>query len=173
KFSSLELPSLPVPQLSATLDRLKIAATPFAASMEDFTHFCALVEQFGEDNKAGPKFHKLLSQKAMQTKNWLSHDWWTQKAYLEGRDSVMIWSNPAFIGPKVSNIKGKENVALFVSKVIAEAIHFKQLLQNGYTPDGDKQICNDQYMKIYGTTRIPGDLIDTISYGDIKDNHCS
>ncbi|RWS11577.1 carnitine O-acetyltransferase-like protein [Dinothrombium tinctorium] len=166
---SSSLPSLPVPPLADTLHRLKLAAIPFALSSQHYTEFCSLVNEFGAENKAGVKLHSLLQAKAAKSKNWLSEDWWTQKAYLEGRDSVMIWSNPAFIGPKV-RIVGKDNVAYFVGKAITEALHFKQLLKEGKYPESGR-ICNDQYNKIYGTCRIPGETVDTIEYGDINDNN--
>lgn len=168
-----KLPILPVPPLEQTLEKLKVSATPFALSPEEFHEFCALIDDFGKPHNVGPKLHSLLSLKAQNTSNWLSHDWWVSKAYLEGRDSVMIWSNPAMVFPPIDVPEGRENVIRYIGNLILGCLDFKEFVKKGGNPDDVKgkgsQLCQDQYGKIFGTLRIPGVPSDSIVYGQLND----
>lgn len=88
------LPKLPVPELKDTLERLKVACTPFVADQDEYKAFAKLISDFTQEGGTGNKLYNLLKTKSTQSTNWLSHDWWLNKAYLEGRDPIMIWSNP-------------------------------------------------------------------------------
>lgn len=167
----IRLPNLPVPSLEESLEHLKSSAGPHAVNQEEFTEFMSIVNQFGK--KTGPKLRELLLQKASQTSNWLSSDWWVNKAYLEGRDPLMIWSNPGLICPRIeSPSNGREAVIKHVSHLIMAVLDFRSFLKRGDNPEpGVQNQCMDQYQKVFGTTRIPGKGKDSINFGNLQHNN--
>lgn len=71
--------------------------------------------------------------------------------------------------PKPANGSGKENVIDTVTKTILAALDFRNFLKNGGDPEGSKgKMCMDQYEKLFGTCRIPGEPSDLIHFGDLK-----
>jgi carnitine O-acetyltransferase len=163
-LSSSTLPSLPVPGLSETLEELKSKAGPHALNQEEFSEFVSIVNEFSKST--GPKLHELVQIKARQTSNWLSHDWWLNKAYLNGRDPLIIWSNPGLICPRVAVPSGRPNTIKYICHFLLGALDFKGRLARGETPD-DGPVCMDQYTKVFGTTRIPGETTDSIRFGSL------
>ena len=117
--SAPSLPPLPVPDLSSALEELKSSAGPHALNQEEFTDFVSIVNDFARST--GPKLHQLIQAKARRTSNWLSNDWWIDKAYLQGRDPLMIWSNPGLICPPVAVPRGRVASLRFVSHLILGA----------------------------------------------------
>ena len=166
--TSNNLPHLPVPDFNQTLEELKSTAGSFAISQEEFSEFCQLVNEFKE--KTGPKLHGLLTQKASQNPNWL-YDWWVNKAYLEGRDPLIIWSNPGLICPRIDVPKGRQNALKYITNLAMGVLDFREFLRRGENPEpGVSGSCMDQYTKVFGTTRIPGIETDEIKFGSISDS---
>ncbi len=182
--SSLKsLPKLPVPALNQTMERLKCAAKPFAKSPEELKNLYELIDEFSKNNGIGSKLQTLLELKASQTTNWLSHDWWINKAYLEGRDPIIIWSNPGLIFPHFPkpDKKSPKFVAEFITRLIVGVIDFRNLLRAGVNPElspnestkSTPPSCMDQYNKVFGTCRSPGNPIDSITFGNLENNNIS
>ena len=175
------LPKLPVPALNLTMERLKESVKPLAKSEEELQNLFKIIDEFSRNGGTGAKLHSLLEVKSSQTSNWLSHDWWLNKAYLERRTPVMIWSNPGLVFPELKTPKkaNKEFVVHFISRLILSLFDFKESLRNGINPEMSPkdskipQICMDQYNKIFGTCRIPGNPIDSIRFGELDDNDMS
>ena len=175
------LPKLPIPALNQTMDRLKVSVKPFAKSSEELSKLYQIIDEFSKSEGTGTKVHSLLEHKSQRTDNWLSQDWWVDKAYLEGRLPVMIWSNPGLVFPELQTPRNpnKDFVVHFISRLILSLIDFRDLLRNGVNPEMPansamkSQICMDQYNKIFGTCRIPGNPIDSIRYGELENNNVS
>lgn len=170
---SKNLPQLPVPDLKTALEELKSTAGPHAVNPEEFTEFCSIVDEFA--SKTGPKLHSLLQAKANATSNWLSHDWWVDKAYLEGRDPLIIWSNPGLTFPKIDVPSGRESVVKYAAQLIMGVLDFRQFLAKGGDPEPKTSAtqCMNQFEKMFGTTRIPGEPKDSIIYGSLKSDDLS
>ena len=160
------LPSLPVPDLETSLNELKLTAGSFASSQEEYTNFCTLVNEFMK--VTGPKLHRLLVEKSSKTENWLSDDWWMKKAYLEGRDTIMVWSNPGLICPRIDVPSGRNSTIRYISNLILGALDFRSFLASGGNPEpGVSGQCMRQYERVFGTTRIPGTEVDSIKFGQL------
>ena len=85
-----DLPSLPVPELKNTADKLLDSALPLSESEEETKSFIAAVDKFeGEANE----LQQLLLQRHDEAKvngtSWLSN-WWNQLGYLKYREPVVI-----------------------------------------------------------------------------------
>ncbi|XP_054164790.1 carnitine O-acetyltransferase-like [Oppia nitens] len=172
------LPKLIVPVFDETIQRLKIAVKPFAKNGEELQDLYQTIDDFARSDGCGRKLHCLLEHKSTQTSNWLSHDWWINKAYLEGRDPVMIWSNPGLVFPELQTMKNanKGFVAQFISRLILSVIDYRNALKSGDNPEKQPKtgpICMDQFSKVFGTCRIPGSNIDDIRFGTLNSNEIS
>lgn len=86
------LPKLPVPDLSATLDRLKDSLKPIAWSDDEYESVVKKIDEFASGK--GPELHQRLLKRHGETKHWLE-SWWDDAGYLGYRDSVCLclsWS---------------------------------------------------------------------------------
>lgn len=170
--NSEHLPSLPVPCLSDTLERLKETIWPIAMNSVEFANTLHLIERFSKS--AGPKLNLLLRNKANQTKNWLTHDWWVREAYLRSRSPLVINSNPAMIYPVLPFEVNNQRVFInTVAQLISGIIDFKLALIHGYNPEAtnsdnechlDPYLCYDQYRNLFGSIRVPGERCDSVMH---------
>ena len=131
----------------------------------------SIVNEFSRST--GPKLHQLLQIKSGQTSNWLSNDWWYSKAYLEGRDPLIIWSNPGLVCPRITVPRGREATIKYISHFVLGSLDFKERLARGENPEPGAPVqCMDQYTKVFGTTRIPGATSDEVRFGSLlSPNH--
>jgi hypothetical protein len=81
------LPRLPVPNLTATLERLKTSLLPLAHSKSEFTDAAKKIDAFGSDAGLGNLLQSRLLQRANEREHWLE-EWWDNLGYLGYRDSV-------------------------------------------------------------------------------------
>ena len=178
------LPKLPVPAVNQTKDRLKLATKPFAKSEQELDQLYGLIDDFFRPDGTAYKLNSLLEHKSNKTTNWLSNDWWINKVYLEPRYPVMIWSNPGLVFPDLQILKktpNKQFVVQFISRLILSAIDFRNSLRNGINPEISPKadpksvapVCMDQYNKVFGTCRIPGNPVDSIRIGNLETNEIS
>lgn len=89
------LGKLPVPELSATLTRLKETLKPHATSEAEYAATIAKIDEFGAGK--GKELHERLLKKQANTEHWLEN-WWDDLGYLGYRDSVRsyLFSQNAF-----------------------------------------------------------------------------
>lgn len=167
---SEHLPSLPVPDLQSTLEKLKESVSSVAMNSTEYVNTLKLIDKFGKT--AGPKLNLLLNNKAKQTKNWMANDWWLQEAYLKSRRPLVINSNPSMIYPKLPfDVKNQHALVNVISQFISGIIDFKCALIHGYNPEAtnvndeyrlDPSLCYSQYKNIFGGTRLPAEGQDII-----------
>lgn len=79
------LQRLPVPDLSATLAKLKESLRPLADSEEELREAERKIDEFA--NGLGPAFQERLVQRQKEGEHWLE-EWWDNGAYMGYRDSV-------------------------------------------------------------------------------------
>lgn len=164
------LPSLPVANLDSILDRLKQSISPIAMNSSEFVSTLQLIDEFSKS--AGPKLDLLLRNKANQTKNWMTLDWWANEVYLKSRQPLVINSNPSMIYPNMPfEVTNQRTLINVVSQLISSIIDFKLALVHGYDPEStsvenefrlDPNLCYNQYRNIFGSTRIPEEYVDTV-----------
>uniref|UniRef100_A0A6G1SE62 Carnitine O-acetyltransferase n=1 Tax=Aceria tosichella TaxID=561515 RepID=A0A6G1SE62_9ACAR len=172
------LPSLPVPNLGQTLERLKETIWPITMNSAEFAQALELIEAFA--GSAGQKLDLLLRAKASQSKNWLTQDWWVQEAYLKSRAPLPINSNPAMIYPKLPfEVNNQRKLISTMAQLVSGVIDFKLALLQGYNPEAhgsedefrlNVNQCYNQYKHIFGSTRMPGDPIDEIHFKPLNDD---
>lgn len=157
------LPQYPVPDLNETLHKLKESILPFAMNSEELAEALGLIDSFSRHG--GPKLDLLLKHKASLTKNWIAKDWWVNEMYLRSRQPLVVHSNPATIYPSFPfDVTNRQKLVDVSSHLILGLIDFKLALLSGYNPEStspdnettlDDQLCYNQYMNLFGTTRIP------------------
>lgn len=163
------LPSLHVPNLTATLEALKESISPVAMNSAEFVNTLRLIDEFAQF--AGPKLDILLRNKAEQTKNWLTLDgWWTNEIYLKSRKPLVINSNPSMIYPPLPfEVANQLALVSTISQLVSALIDFRQALVHGYNPEAtsadnecrlDPNLCYGQYKHMFGSTRMPASLMD-------------
>lgn len=81
------LPSLPLPSLPTTLQRLKDSLRPLARSTQEFASVCQKIDDFARTSGPGPVLQQLLLQRKNERDHWLE-EWWDDLGYLTYRDSV-------------------------------------------------------------------------------------
>jgi len=79
------LPKLPVPDLPATLTRLKDALKPLAKTEAEYAAALTKIDEF--ELGRGKVLQKRLLERDAGRKHWLE-DWWDDIAYLGYRESV-------------------------------------------------------------------------------------
>lgn len=89
------LPSLPVPPLPATLQRLRDSLRPLARSTQEFASVCHKIDDFARHDGPGPVLQQLLLQRKNEREHWLE-EWWDDSAYLAYRDSVSSCFSASF-----------------------------------------------------------------------------
>lgn len=170
------LPPLPVPSLHDTLERLRETISPIAMNPIEYANTLKMMDKFSKT--AGIKLDLLLRNKALQTKNWMTHDWWLNEIYLRSREPLIINSNPSMIYPTLPfDVNNRRTVINTAAQLISAALDFKISLIHGYNPEAtgpdnelrlDPNICYDQYKHFFGCTRLPGEQIDSLRVKNIS-----
>ncbi|XP_035649412.1 carnitine O-acetyltransferase b [Oncorhynchus keta] len=162
-FSSL-VPAQPVPPLAQTLQGYLRALEPLIPE-EELVHTRKNIQKFCGEGGLGPQLQEGLERRARHSNNWIS-DWWVQWAYLESRQPLPVHSNPAISLPKrdFSDWRGQ---LVFASKLIAAALDFKNLVDNGRLPVEymrGQPLCMELFPLLFSSCRIPGRKHDTITH---------
>lgn len=81
-----ELPSLPLPDLSSTLEKYLKSVRPLSNDTE-YEHTRSLCKEF--ENGVGQQFQEILQDRAKEERNWIE-EWWENYAYLQPVDFSKI-----------------------------------------------------------------------------------
>ena len=65
-----DLPPLPLPALSDTLERYVLSIKPLVHNEEEWKHAQAVVHDFGREGGEGETLHAMLEEKANNERNW-------------------------------------------------------------------------------------------------------
>lgn len=88
-----QLPSLPVPDVKQSVEKLLDSIKPIVASDDSFKDTERRAIEFLKDPNVS-ELQDLLKLRASQNKNWLE-DWWLEFAYLRSRKPLIPYSNMA------------------------------------------------------------------------------
>lgn len=158
------MPAQPVPPLAQTLQGYLRALEPLLPE-EELVHTRKNIQKFCGEGGLGPQLQEGLERRAKHSNNWIS-DWWVQWAYLESRQPLPVHSNPAISLPKrdFSDWRGQ---LVFASKLIAAALDFKNVVDNGRLPVEymrGQPLCMELFPLLFSSCRIPGRKHDTITH---------
>lgn len=158
------MPAQPVPPLAQTLQGYLRALEPLIPE-EELVHTRKNIQKFCGEGGLGPQLQEGLERRAKHSNNWIS-DWWVQWAYLESRQPLPVHSNPAISLPKrdFSDWRGQ---LVFASKLIAAALDFKNVVDNGRLPVEymrGQPLCMELFPLLFSSCRIPGRKHDTITH---------
>ncbi|XP_052756862.1 carnitine O-acetyltransferase-like isoform X2 [Galleria mellonella] len=162
------LPRLPVPKLSDTLNKYLKTVKPHLKD-EEFAITSRLIQSFGAEGGVGQKLQALLEKRAQEHLNWLE-EWWLLTAYLGYRDPVVVYSSPGLVFP-FRKFNTQNEQLKYAAKTLLAALEYKSLIDSDKIPTemmGKNPLDMLQYKKIFGTCRIPGDKTDKLSFNDSK-----
>nr|CAI5848338.1 unnamed protein product [Callosobruchus analis] len=162
--NKLLLPSLPVPALNQTIEKYVKSVTPFLNEKE-LEHTKKLLREFSAANGIGPRLQKLLEEKAVTEENWLE-TWWLNTAYLEYRQPVVVYSSPGLVFP-FEDFTNEQQRLQYTAMLILAALQYKTDIFGDQIPlemMGASPLDMNQYKKVFGTCRIPGERRDSLQF---------
>ncbi|CAG7730163.1 unnamed protein product [Allacma fusca] len=156
------LPILPVPAIEQSVKE-------YVSSMEPLLP----PEKYVELERQGSEFlqkHGSQLQRSLMLKYWSSQnyvsDWWEQYAYLASRLPLPINSNFYCLESNeeffTNNVAAKAAMLVYGALKIRESIE-KQTLQP-LIGQGVIPLCSVQYERMFNTTRIPGETMDSLMH---------
>jgi len=156
------LPSLPVPELPETLNKLKETLRPIAWSEEEYNAAVKKIEEFSGKEGLGAELQRRLVEHASKNGNaqgthWLEK-WWDDAGYMGYRDSVIINVSYyyGFDVPKPGQFASPAERAAGIARA---ALLFRQKLkEGGVPPEATKEgpLCMDTYRWMFDNCRVPG-----------------
>ncbi|KAG8791441.1 Carnitine O-acetyltransferase mitochondrial [Ceratobasidium sp. 428] len=153
------LPSLPIADLNASLDRLKVTLRPLAKSTDELKAVEAKIEELRTAG-LGRKLHeRLLQRKEEKDKigsSWLE-EWWDDAAYLTYRDSVVVNVSYYYgFTPHPSHLP--QTPVHRAAALTRSAMLFRQRFKRGeLAPDATKEgpFCMDTWRWMFDCCRVP------------------
>jgi len=155
-----DLPPLPLPELSDTLQRYLRSVEPLLTA-DEYAHTSAVVTEFGREGGEGEALQAFLEEKASNERNWME-EWWEQFAYLRGRTTMAIHINWTGVMPEL----GFE-----IDNVGAAALMMHGLLQIRSKLDAGKfevesmrgqPLDMHQFTRVFGMSRVPQEECDEL-----------
>ncbi|CAD5120618.1 DgyrCDS9175 [Dimorphilus gyrociliatus] len=155
------IPKQPLPELNATLDKWLKVSRQFVTE-EEFLQTEKHVEHFRKNQ--GPKLHAYLIEKAKKSDSWLN-DYWLQGAYLASRKPLAVYSN-YFVSNHLTKDRvdsGLPRAANIVHHLLQMNEDIKNELIEPVLLQDLVPLCMSGYKTLFGTCRIPGLHMDSIS----------
>ncbi|XP_078200691.1 carnitine O-palmitoyltransferase 1, muscle isoform isoform X2 [Callithrix jacchus] len=156
------LPKLPVPRVSATIQRYLESVRPLLDD-EEYYRMEMLAEEFKE--KTAPRLQKYLVLKSWWATNYVS-DWWEEYIYLRGRSPLMVNSN--YYVMDLVLIRNTDVQAARLGNIIHAMIMYRRKLDREEIKPvmalGMVPMCSYQMERMFNTTRIPGKETDTLQH---------
>ena len=155
-----DLPPLPLPVLSDTLERYLTSVKPLLTE-EEWAHTQSLVAEFGREGGEGEALQAFLEERASNERNWME-EWWEQLAYLRTRTNMAIHINWTGVLPEwgfaIDNVSAG---ALMLESMMAmrarlEASEYGVEVMRGQPLD------MHQFTRVFGMTRVPKEGADQL-----------
>ncbi|KAI8061163.1 acyltransferase ChoActase/COT/CPT [Gongronella butleri] len=147
------LPKLPVPALSATMQKYLQSVRPLLND-EDYQQTTKWAKEF--ESGLGSQLQERLVARANDPSivNWLE-DWWLDQAYMGYRDPVPVYVSYFFY---YKNDKLRKLPAQRAAAITTAALEFKQqVVSQSLEPEYAKgePMCMDSYKYMFNNSRIP------------------
>uniref|UniRef100_G7PG77 Carnitine O-palmitoyltransferase 1, muscle isoform n=1 Tax=Macaca fascicularis TaxID=9541 RepID=G7PG77_MACFA len=156
------LPKLPVPRVSATIQRYLESVRPLLDD-EEYYRMEMLAKEF--QNKTAPRLQKYLVLKSWWASNYVS-DWWEEYIYLRGRSPLMVNSN--YYVMDLVLIKNTDVQAARLGNIIHAMIMYRRKLDREEIKPvmalGIVPMCSYQMERMFNTTRVPGKETDVLQH---------
>ncbi|XP_009215881.1 carnitine O-palmitoyltransferase 1, muscle isoform isoform X3 [Papio anubis] len=156
------LPKLPVPRVSATIQRYLESVRPLLDD-EEYYRMEMLAKEF--QNKTAPRLQKYLVLKSWWASNYVS-DWWEEYIYLRGRSPLMVNSN--YYVMDLVLIKNTDVQAARLGNTIHAMIMYRRKLDREEIKPvmalGIVPMCSYQMERMFNTTRVPGKETDVLQH---------
>ncbi|KAG1179307.1 hypothetical protein G6F70_002444 [Rhizopus microsporus] len=166
------LPKLPVPALSATLQKYLQSVRPLLSDAE-FQRTEQAVKEFEAPGGLGQELQERLLAKANDPNvvNWME-DWWLDQAYMGYRDPVVIYVSYFFL---YKDDKLRKSPAQRAAAIATAALEFKrQIAQKTLEPEYVKgePLCMDSFKYMFNNCRIPKKPSDyEVTFDILNNNH--
>ncbi|CAO3680871.1 unnamed protein product [Rhizopus microsporus] len=166
------LPKLPVPALSATLQKYLQSVRPLLSNAE-FQRTEQAVKEFEAPGGLGQELQERLLAKANDPNvvNWME-DWWLDQAYMGYRDPVVIYVSYFFL---YKDDKLRKSPAQRAAAIATAALEFKrQIAQKTLEPEYVKgePLCMDSFKYMFNNCRIPKKPSDyEVTFDILNNNH--
>ncbi|RUS16391.1 hypothetical protein BC937DRAFT_91265 [Endogone sp. FLAS-F59071] len=166
------MPKLPVPALSATLDKYLRSVRPLLSDA-DYAKTVAVVEEFRAPGGPGEKLQERLLAKAQdtQTVNWLE-DWWNDLSYFGYRDSVVIYVSYFFA---YRDDRFRKTPAARAASLVTAALEFRKQVVNQtleYEHAKNDPLCMYSYKWMFNACRMPAKPSDyEMAFDPATNNH--
>ncbi len=155
-----ELPPLPLPALSDTLDRYLQSVKPLL-SAEEFAHTQAVVADFGREGGEGEALQCFLEEKAESERNWME-EWWEQLAYLRTRTTMAIHINWTGVMPDWGFAMDNVTAAALMLEGMMRMRSKVEMGQYGVEKMRGAPLDMHQFTRVFGMTRVPGEGADEL-----------
>ncbi|KAI8145864.1 acyltransferase ChoActase/COT/CPT [Fennellomyces sp. T-0311] len=165
------LPKLPVPALSATMQKY-LKTVKAVSGEEEYKRTEEAVKEF-QTSGVGAKLQERLVKHASNPAvvNWLE-DWWLEAAYMGYRDPVVIYVSYFFY---YKDDKLRKAPAQRAAAITTAALEFKkQVVEKTLEPEYAKgePMCMDSYKYMFNNCRIPQKPADIeVAYDPAKHSH--
>jgi len=160
-----ELPHLPVPELKDSFRKYLASVRPYLNDDQVSVVEQEIIEAL--DDKDMQRRQADLKSLALKEDSWLS-DLWFKGCYLSWRAALPINSNVT--GYLFGEYRKKWDQCYSAAAVTRGALQYHLDLQAGRVPinmnNKDSPLCMDQYTRMFGFTRIPGQVVDTVQKHD-------
>lgn len=161
------LPSLPVPDLDATIANYLRTVRPLLDD-EAYLTICKKAEVFKND--IGRRLQRYLIFKSWISANYVT-DWWEEYVYLRGRSPIMVNSNYYVLDTVLPNSTSCQ-ASRAANMIMAAFQYRKALVAEDLKPMVAQDmipLCSRQHERQFNTTRVPGEVGDKIvHYQDSK-----
>jgi carnitine O-acetyltransferase len=153
------LPRVPLPELADTMQRFEQWCAPLLTS-EELEETRAAMAEFASDNGPGQRLHDAIKAYDQQAgvHSWLDNFW--PARYLGRRVPVSINANFIF-----SFIEQPLTQVQRAAQLLGGGARYKQMLDKEIVPPATQRgtpMCMEQHKFLFSTTRIPGDVRDTV-----------
>ena len=155
-----DLPPLPLPQLSDTLERYLKTVRPLLTDAE-FAHTTAVVTDFQREGGEGETLQAFLEEKAGSERNWME-EWWEQLAYLRTRTTMAIHINWFGVFPEWGFPIDKVSAA---TAMLDGMLKTRARIEKGEYPVEEMRgnpLDMHQFTRIFGMTRVPATDADEL-----------
>uniref|UniRef100_A0A7S1GU14 Choline/carnitine acyltransferase domain-containing protein n=1 Tax=Hemiselmis andersenii TaxID=464988 RepID=A0A7S1GU14_HEMAN len=159
------LPRLPIPSLSDSVSDFLRACEP-QLSPEEYAETERSCKTFLENPEEGQKLHQaLLDYDRQEGKNSYLEEFW-ETAYLAQRTPIPINTNPFFVLEDDPTPARTSQIARATNLVWSSLKFYCSVRDGTLEPDMQRTtpLCMTQYTRLFGTARIPGKGVDTVSY---------
>nr|XP_022311882.1 carnitine O-palmitoyltransferase 1, liver isoform-like [Crassostrea virginica] len=166
------LARMPVPALRDTLTKLLSSLEPLYG--EDIGKWNKLKKDAEDFEKGyGPKLQRILMLKSWWCNNYVT-DWWEKYVYLSSRGPLPINSNYYILDQEHWTPSTVQTAR--IASTLYNVVKFKQLKDRETLEPllirNTIPVCMAQYERMFSTTRIPGEEIDTLlTYSSVVSKH--